>query len=90
MSNKRDLKRTINYICRDLFAECVAASLYNGKVSEENVNALLTTILSLHDDFVRRISHPEPGLKTKKYFKVLVEDFEKEVSDIVDQISNLH
>lgn len=54
------------------------------------MNALLTTILSLHDDFVRRISHPEPGLKTKKYFKVLVENFEKEVSDIVDQISNLH
>ena len=31
MANKRDLKRTINYITSELFAETVAASLYNGK-----------------------------------------------------------
>ncbi|MEN9365110.1 MAG: hypothetical protein RL165_846, partial [Bacteroidota bacterium] len=30
MANKRDLKRTINYITSELFAETVAASLYNG------------------------------------------------------------
>ena len=29
MSNKRDLKRTINYICGDLFVEGIAASLYS-------------------------------------------------------------
>ena len=33
MPNRRDLKKTINYICSELFAECVAASLYNGNPS---------------------------------------------------------
>ena len=62
MSNKRDLKKTINYICSDLFAECVAASLYDGKPNEDNVNALLSSILMIQNDYVRRISHPEPGM----------------------------
>ena len=34
MSNKRDLKRTINYICGDLFVEGIAASLYVRVVSQ--------------------------------------------------------
>ena len=90
MSNKRNLKRTINYVCRDLFAECIAASLYNGSTDEESVKAILSCIISLHDDFVRRISHPEPGMKAKKYYRVLTENFDKQASEIVDQISNLH
>ena len=36
MANKRKLKRTINYVCGDLFAECVAASLYSGKQEAES------------------------------------------------------
>ena len=79
MSNKRDLKRTINYICSDLFAECVAASLY----------ALLTSILLVHSDYVRRISHPEPGIPQKKFYKILIEDFNKQVDELIDQIANL-
>jgi hypothetical protein len=89
MTNKRDLKRTINYICSDLFAECVAASLYSGKPEVENVNALLASILNIHNDFIRRISHPEPGMPQKKYFKHLIEDFNKQVNEIIDQIGNL-
>ncbi len=90
MANKRTLKKTINYICSDLFAECVAASLYSGKPDQEDVNALLASILSIHSDFIRRISHPEPGMKDKEYFQKLMKDFNKQVSEIIDQIGNLH
>jgi predicted naringenin-chalcone synthase len=90
MANKRTLKKTINYICSDLFAECVAASLYSGKPDQEDVNALLASILSIHSDFIRRISHPEPGMKDKEYFQELMKDFNKQVSEIIDQIGNLH
>ncbi|MCR4852961.1 MAG: hypothetical protein K5893_05170 [Prevotella sp.] len=89
MTNKRDLKRTINYICSDLFAECIAASLYSGKPNEENVNALLMSILHTQNDYVRRISHPEPGMKPKAYFNNLTESFNKQAGEIVDQICNL-
>lgn len=89
MANKRDLKQTINVICADLFAECVAASLYNGKPDKENVNALLSSILSINSDFVRRISHPEPGMSKKQYYDAIIEDFNKQVGEIIDHIGNL-
>ena len=89
MSNKRDLKKTINYICSELFAECVAASLYNGKPEEDNVNALLSSILMIQNDYVSRISHPEPGMETQYYFKDLSNNFNKQASEIIDQIAAL-
>lgn len=89
MANKRKLKRTINYICSDLFAECIAASLYNGKQNDDNASALLTSILVIHNDYVRRISHPEPGMKPKVYYQILVSSFKKQIEEVADQIGNL-
>ncbi|MCI7309280.1 MAG: hypothetical protein MR536_00270 [Prevotella sp.] len=88
--NKRDLKKTINYVCSELFAECVAASLYSGHANEENVNALLASILNTHSDYLQRVSHPEPGLKPKLYYQHLVKEFNKCVGEIIDQISYNH
>jgi hypothetical protein len=53
------------------------------------VEALLTSILTVHSNFISRISHPEPGMKPQKYFQDLKEDFNKQISEIIDQISNL-
>ena len=61
MSNKRDLKRNVNYVCSELFSEVVAASMYSDKVSDEDVKALLASILVIHNDYVRRVSHVEPA-----------------------------
>lgn len=89
MANKRQLKQTVNYVCSDLFAEAVAVSLY-GSHSEDNVvKALLTSIILMHDDFVRRISHIEPGMKAKDYFRAFMLEFNKQVNDIIDQINAL-
>lgn len=90
MTNKRDLKRTIHYVCGDLLAECVAASLYSEKPEKENIDALLTSILTLQNQYVKRVSHPEPGMKQKDYFKDLIAQFNADVSEIVDQISNIY
>lgn len=89
MTNKKDLKRNINIICGDLFAECVAISLYGGQQDKMNTEALLASILRLNSDFVKRISHPEPGMPQKKYFKILVHDFNEQVSEIIDHINNI-
>ncbi len=89
MANKRDLKRTINYITSELFAETVAASLYNGKPTQEDVDGILSSIVMVNGDYISRVSHPEPGLKPTTYYKDLIKDFNKQVSEIIDQISNL-
>lgn len=89
MANKRDLKRTINYITSELFAETVAASLYNGNPSQEDVDGILSSIVMANNDFIKRVSHPEPGIKPGAYYQNLIHDFNKQVSEIIDQISNM-
>lgn len=88
MANKRNLKHHINYVCSELFSEVVATS-YSVKSDKEDVKALLTSILIIHNDYIRRISHIEPGMEAKIFFKALNQDFNKQVSEIIDQIVNL-
>ena len=63
--------------------------MYSSKATEEDVNALLASILVIHNDYVRRVSHQEPGLAPKLFYKDLVNSFNKQVSEIVDQVVNL-
>ena len=90
MHNKRDLKHLINKICKNLSAECAAALIGTGKLMSDNIDAIISSILIINSDFVRRISHPEPGLNQKVYFHDLLEDFRKQITEIIDQISNLN
>jgi hypothetical protein len=87
MANKRSLKQTINLICEELFSECVAASLYS--TNRDGGRALLFSVVKMQDDFIRRVSHPEPGMPAKKYFKQLRNDFVVQVDHIIDHINNL-
>lgn len=89
MSKKKDLKHTINCICGDLFAEVVAISLYGSQQPTDAVHDLLSAVIVMRNDYVKRISHPEPGISPKAYYKKLVEDFNRQATEIVDQISNL-
>ena len=89
MANKRTLKRSINLICEELFAECVAASLYGPENNDENFEALLFSIIKMQDNYISRVSHPEPGMNAGKYFKDLREKFNAEVNDVINQINNL-
>lgn len=88
MANKRNLKKKINYICSELFAECVADSLYNGNREEKDVKAMLHAIISIHRNYICRVSHPEPGIVQKAYYKDLISKFNGEVGEIIDQITN--
>lgn len=88
MANKRNLKKNINYICNDLFSECVATALYGNK-KEEDINALLTSVLIMHSDYISRVSHPEPGMEPKVYYNFIKNDFKTHVSEIIDNIANL-
>lgn len=89
MAKKRNLKQTINYICSDLFAEGVAASLYGEQKDEEAVNNLLSLIIVTRNDYVKRISHPEPGMKPRTYYKAIIADFNQQINEIINQISSL-
>lgn len=88
MANRRALKKTINNICGELFAEVIAAVLYTN-VSKETANDITGAILKLQSDIVSRISHTEPG-NVKGFYKKLRDDFNSRAAEIIDHICNLH
>lgn len=89
MSNKRELKKAIRGICAELFTECANATLYCEPEQRENGEALLTSVLGMTNNYLCRVSHPEPGMSPKKYYKDLIDNFNKEVKGITDQIDTL-
>ena len=89
MANKRTLKQTVNQICEMLFAECVAASLYDAAKHPGHAEDILFCIVKLQRDYTARISHPEPGMPPKQYYATLKEKFREEAHELLDQITNL-
>ena len=87
MMKKRSLKKAINAVSDQLFANAVAVSLYGTNRNAENDEALIQSILSMREDFVSRISHPEPGMKKQEYYKDLREKFISQAQELADQIS---
>lgn len=90
MANKRNLKHGINNVCNDLFAECIAVSQYGNNADRENIGALLVSIITINNDYIRRVSHPEPGIQAKVFYKNLISNFNKQVLEILDQINGLN
>ena len=90
MAKRKDLKSIVSDTCADLVAEVVAISTYEVKANHDNVLKIIRSILKESNNYVKRISHPEPGMEPKAYFRKITEDFVAEVSEIADHISNLH
>lgn len=88
MANKRDLKKSINYIAGELFAECVVNKLYVPGTDAAKADELMSRILKLQDEFLSRISHPEPG-NVKGSFKKLKADFNAQTGQLIDELSKL-
>jgi len=87
MANKRVLKKVVHGICDELFAEAVALKTYGTEAQQANAETHLFAIVKMEDEFVSRISHPEPGMKPSLYFKDLKEKFSAQISDIIDQMN---
>lgn len=86
---RRDLKKRINYLCGELFAECITILNYGSKdVSTDNVEDVMKNILLMQKDLIERLSHIEPGSE-KIFFKKLKEDMTFKTDEIVEQIKSL-
>ena len=90
MTSKRKLKKQINDICSILLAECFAKLIECENSNEENIDAILKSIMTMNDDYTRRISHVEPGMKPNEYFKDLINSFNTHVDEIIDNITSIN
>ena len=86
MAKRKVLKKRINYIVGELFAEC----LINGKncADQAKVNDVLADILNTQNEFISRISHTQPG-NVKGFYKKLIQDFIAKANELIDAISKL-
>ena len=71
---RRLLKKQVNYIAGELFAECVVLTQVVPGIDEKKVDDLMTRILYMQDDFISRISHTQPG-NVKGFYKAFKADF---------------
>ena len=85
---RREIKKDINSLCGDLFAECVALLQYKENIEKKDVENVMLTILQMQNDMISRLSHVEPG-STKLFFKKMREDLLARTEDIVEQIKAL-
>lgn len=81
------MKKAINVVSDQLFANAVAVSLYGNNRNAENDQALIESIINMRNDFVSRISHPEPGMKKQEFYKDLRDKFISQAQELADQIS---
>lgn len=87
MANKRELKKSINFVASDLFQECILIKLIK-RVDDAKVDEILAEILYMQDEFLARANHPQPGA-VKAYFRKLYSDFGDVVGNILAKMQAL-
>ncbi len=89
MASRRELKKNVNYIAGELFAECVVCSLLIPGTDKQKADDVMAKILKMQDEFISRISHTEPG-NVKGFYKKFRSDFNSNVVEIIDEIEKLN
>ena len=84
MANRKQLKKSIRKITGEPFADCVALSLCQ-QADRDKLEQLMQEVLNVHNDYVARISHTEPG-SVKMYYKKLKQEFTEKVNDLSERI----
>ena len=88
MASRKVLKKNVNYITGELFAECLMNRMYVPGTEKKKEDELMAEILKMQDEFISRISHTEPG-NVKGYYKKFRSDFNAKVDEIIEAIGNL-
>lgn len=85
---RRELKKVVNNLSSELFAECIFALHYQNVKNREDIENVMRSIVVLRAEMISRISHVEPG-STKLFFKKINQELTTASEDIVEQIKAL-
>lgn len=86
MASRKNLKKNVNYITETIAGLCIVASLENQGEKSETASRMFLQVMNLRNDIISRISHTEPG-NTREFYKKLQNDFNSQVQDILQQLS---
>ena len=85
MASRKKLKKSINNICSDLML-VYAVVLQDQPQASESLQQVGADILALNVEFVKRISHTEPG-SVRLFYTKLREEFSEKVRNIYGLLS---
>ena len=86
MANRKQLKKSVKMITGDLFADCVALSMCQ-QADRDTLDQLMKEILSLHGEYVTRISHTEKGSE-RAFYRKFKQEFTEKVNNLSERIVN--
>ena len=92
MAKRRILKKDIAYVAGDLFLEALICKLYIPGVDSDKVDVVMSRILDMQDDFIRRANRPDGkdnAALVKEYYRKLRNDLQVEVDAIAAEIGKL-
>lgn len=89
MAKRKDLKKNINYICGELFTECVVVSNFTPNVDIDKAADIMSEILTVQNEFISRISHTGRGSE-KLFYKKLYAEFNEKVQKIITELRSLN
>ena len=84
MASRKDLKKQINNICGELFADCVALKMCE-QGNDEQLNEVMLEIWDLRREYVSRISHTEK-LSERVFYKKLRAEFSEKAEALSKKI----
>ena len=84
MASRKDLKKQINNICGELFADCVALKMCE-QGNDEQLNEVMLEIWDLRREYVSRISHTEK-LSERVFYKELRAEFSEKAGALSKKI----
>lgn len=92
MASRRLLKKEVNILSADLMRECILCNCLIKSFDNNKLDEFAGRIIDLRNDIVCRICNPE-GTKdrkrTKLYFKTLVDDFNRTVLEIIEDMGKI-
>lgn len=103
MSNKRNLKKHIEYVCGELAAQCLVSSSLIEGVDREKMNSVVVRIALLQDNSLKHVGisfdqspssfadgrayHKARNAYFRSAYRSLLDSFRKEVTAIVDEMN---
>lgn len=88
MASRKNLKKSVNYICDTLLGRCVVFSTAKDDETVKAINEIAKRIIVLRIEFIARISHTEPGC-VRKFYKQYYDQFNEAVTSINDDLLKL-
>ena len=88
MSNKRDLKKDINYVLGDIIEAVYVWELTNAEKATKESEAIIDEAIGTFDSLIARVN--DRSVENKKaHFKAINKDLESKGRELIEKINKL-